>query len=578
MDKTVQKNGVLSLLLLALVALLYGQFLWNPILFDDLPFFMVDMDGKLPVKNFHLELFQLRSLPYATLAWTNNWLGLDLNHFRMGNLLLHGMTAIVLFFFLQSLFLIHLEDEKRERSSQGLSPQAAAFFAVLLFAVHPIATYAVGYLVQRTIVMATLFSLLSLWAYVHGSARQSSIGLWLSVLCYVVAVFSKEHAIMLPAVLVALTVLQHRDWRVKLKERWPIFAALAAVGVIVLLAIKGVLGSVYEIHAAEMLTPAEQAKAYPLSILTQTWLFFKYALLWVMPHSGWMSIDMREPFARSLFSAYLLAASAFLAWGVGACWLLVQRGRAGLAGFGLLFPWLMFFTEFSSVRLQEIFVLYRSYLWVVGAFCLLPVVFAKVNGRTAGAILSAVALAMVPISMERLMVLSQPLFAWDDAEKLVKGRDDLPGAYRIYYNRGNEERELGMIGKAQADYKQAIALNPEFAAAFGNLAGTYASQNDWKTAIDYYQIAIAMDEKKGKLFASAYGNIGVAYSKVEDWPHAVAAFNQALEVFRSAGRPLNGHYLVGRAGAYEKLGEIPASQADYRLACDLAQMGCDKLR
>ena len=35
-------------LLLAILAL-YGQFLWNPIVFDDLPFFMVDEYGNQPV-------------------------------------------------------------------------------------------------------------------------------------------------------------------------------------------------------------------------------------------------------------------------------------------------------------------------------------------------------------------------------------------------------------------------------------------------------------------------------------------------------------------------------------------------
>lgn len=523
-------------MLIALVAALYGQFLENPILFDDLHFFMVDNDGKQPVSAYRFSLFELRSLPYATLAWTKAGFGLDLINFRVGNLLLHAAVVLALFAFLSGLF----AEVYGERSNEtGLPPRLAAFFAALLFALHPVATYAAGYLVQRTIVMATLFSLLALWVYVQGSIRQKPLWLWLSVPFYYLAVFSKEHAIMLPAVLVALTVLLHDDWWAKLKQRWGIFAALVVVAVFVLLARKGLLGSLYEINAAEMLRQNDSELAYPLSIITQSRLFFKYALLWVVPSPSWMSIDMREPFARSLLSPYLFAAGCFVAWGVGAFRLLLKRGRLGLLGFALLYPWLMFFTEFSSVRIQEVFVLYRSYLWVPGAFCLLPMVFAKLNVRMASLILMVVALAMFPISMERLMTFSHPVLLWDDAEKLINGHTDLPGAYRIYHNRGAELLNIGNLDQAIADMKKSIALH-----------------ND---------------------FAEAHGNLGAAYFKKRDWPNAVASFSKALEITQNLDEFLSVRYIYGRAQAFEKMGELEKAQAGYRESCRLVNRGCDKL-
>ena len=578
MTKTLQKNGLLSLLLLALVAGLYGQFLASPVLFDDLQFFTVDINGKLFVRDFRFAWLQLRGMPHATLAWTYALLGADLINFRIGNLVMHGMTVLALFFFLKGLFMAILGDQARSKASLGLSPQAAAFFAALFFALHPVATYAVGYLVQRSTVMATFFSLLALLSYVRGSVKQQAIWLWMCVPFYFLAVFSKEHVIMLPAALVALTILLHDDWRMKLKERWGIFLALAVVGMVVVLTLKGFLGSVYEVNASEMLSAQERARAYPLSVVTQCWLFFKYALLWLFPNSAWMSIDMREPFARSLISAYLLAVLAFAVWGFGAFWLLLRRGNYGLAGFALLFPWLMFFTEFSTVRLQEIFVLYRSYLWVVGAFCLLPLLMAQVNGRIAGVVLSLVALAMAPISMERLMVLSQPLFAWDDAEKLVKDHSDLPGAYRIYFNRGNERLELGMILEAQSDYKKAIELNPNFGGAMSNVAGTYTLLGDWKNAVSAYLASIEIDEKRGKSFALAYGNLGLSYSKLEEWPKAVEALSRAIYISHADGGHFVERDILRRAQAYEKLGDTQKSQADYKLACQLAKKGCDMVK
>jgi tetratricopeptide (TPR) repeat protein len=528
-------NGLIGLLLLVAVALLYGQFLWNPIVFDDLYFFLMDDAGHQPVSDHHFALFEVRSLPYATLAWTKAWFGLDLINFRIGNLLLHAGVVLALFFFLSNLFAQVFGEPDRD----GLSPRLAAFFGALLFALHPVATYAAGYLVQRTIVMATLFGLLAMLCYVHGSVRQRPLWLWMTVPLYYLAVFSKEHAIMFPAALLAITVLLHDDWGKKLKERFAIFTCLAVIAVFVVLAKKELLGSVYEINASEMLRQNEIAIAYPLSAMTQCWLFFKYALLWIFPNPAWMSVDMREPFAQSLLSPYLVAVGCFVAWGVGACWLLLKRGRLGLVGFGLLFPWLMFLTEFSSVRIQEVFVLYRSYLWTVSAFCLLPVLFARVKVRLASFILTMIALTMFVISMERLMTFSHPMLLWDDAEKLVKNRTDLLGASRIYYNRGTEMIHIGNLDQAIADLKRSIVLD-----------GT---------------------------LAEAHGNLGAAYFQKGDWSNAITSFSAAIEIAHANGQVVSPRAIHGRAQALEKIGEWQKAQADYKESCRLAKRGCEKL-
>lgn len=523
-----------ALLLVVASAALYGQFLWNPIVFDDLPFFMVDNQGNQPVSSYHFSLVELRSLPYATLAWTKDWFGLDMIGFRIGNLLLHAASVLALFYFLEKLFGAVLG----ERNEASLSPRLAAFFSSLLFALHPVAVYAAGYLVQRTIVMATLFSLLAMLAYVQGSVRNKPLWLWASVPLYYLAVFAKEHAIMLPVALLALTILLHADWLAKLKQRWGIFLALVLIAVTVVLAKRSLLGSVYEIHAQEMPGGAEGKLSYPLSVMTQSWLFFKYAWLWLFPNPDWVSVDMREPFARLLFSPYLAAAGCFALWGACGLWLLLKRGRAGLAGFALLFPWLMFFTEFSSVRIQEIFVLYRSYFWAAGAFCLLPAVFARANARVAGVILTFAALAMFVVSMERLATFSHPVLLWDDAEKLVHGRPDLPGSYRIYYNRGTEYIKIDQYDRAISDLKRSIEL--------------FADQ------------------------PPAHGNLGRAYIKKGEMELAVRAYNKAIQIGIDQQYPPHPKHYLGRANAYEAMKNWAAAAADYEVTCRLVKLGCDK--
>ena len=526
------------MLLVVSIGALYGQFLWNPIIFDDMYFFMLDDTGTQPVSSYQFNLLELRSLPYATLAWTKAWFGLDLINFRLGGLLLHAAVVVVLYFFLSAMMNVVESGSRRQRVDKALPPHWVAFFAALLFALNPVATYAAGYLVQRTTVMATLFSLLTMLVYVHGSVRHKTLSLWLTVPLYYLAVFSKEHAIMLLPALMALTVLIHRDWQAKLKERWSVFMSLTLIAAFVVLSRKGLLGSIYEIDAASVL--ADDGKlAYPLSILTQSWLFFKYVFLWIFPNSVWMSIDMREPFAPSVFSIYLLAGLGFLAWGIGAFWLLRQRGQRGLLGFSMLFPWLMFFTELSSVRAQEVFVLYRSYLWAAGTFCALPVLLVRVNGRVASMRLIPIAMVLFLVSLERLMTLSQPVFIWDDAEKLVKDRQEVPGAYRIYYNRGTEWLNFGNADQAVKDFKQTIVLNKNFPEAYGNLGAAYFNQDDWQNAVDSFTLAIDLAQRNGK--------------------------------------SLSPRYIHGRAQAYEKMGDTQRAQVDYRVSCHLSKRGCEKI-
>ena len=520
-------------LLIFAVATLYGQFLWSPIQFDDRYFFMVDSSGGMPISVFHYSMFQLRSLPYATLAWTTELFGLDLINFRVGNLLLHAAVALSLFYFLKTIFSELCGNQFKE----SLSPSSTAFFAALIFAVHPVASYAAGYLVQRSIVMATLFSLLSMLFYMHGSIRKKPLLVWGCVPLYFLAVFSKEHAIMLPFVLLALTMLLHENWQLKLKQRWGVFAALITIAIFVIWVKKNILGVVYEQEAQHMLQQFEGSDlAYPLSVITQSWLFFKYAALWLLPNPSWLSIDMRESFAHSLSSIYLIAAVGFLGWGGGAFWLLRKRGMVGLLGFGLLFPWLMFITEFSSVRIQEPFVLYRSYLWAVGAFCVFPYIVHRLNMRMATVILLAIALVMFPISMERLLTLSNSVMLWRDAQKLVKGRDDLLGADRIYYNSGTELLRIDRPNEAIPDLQQAVRLNDQ----------------NWE----------------------AYWNLGVAYSKTDNWSRAVDAFSKCVEL--NPDKP-HWKFYHGRAIAFEKMGQLQRAQEDYRRACQLGKRGCEKL-
>ncbi len=535
-----KKNSwwLLFALFLLLGFALYGQFLHNPIVFDDIYFFMLGNDKHSAIETYaNPNWFDLRALPYASLAWSAALFGFDLGHFRVVNLLLHTATVTFLWAFLIRLYR-HVLRAERVIHNQKTTLEVASFITIVWFALHPVAVYAVGYLVQRSMLMATLFSVMSVWAYLQGYEQKRHSWLWVSVACYFLATHSKEHVVMLPAVIVAMLVLLESDWRATLKKQCWIFIGYAVIGVLTLAQIRGVLGHAYEVDASEMLIDGLPEQTMLYSALTQCALFFKYGILWLLPNPNWMSIDMREPLAQSIFSVYGAAVLGYLLYSVAAIKLLLKRGRYGLIGFGMLLPWLMFMTEFSSVRLQEIFVLYRSYIWAIGGVVLLPVVLMQFNQRLLFLLSILLSATLFVFSMERLSTFSHPIMLWSDAEKLVKDHLDLPGVSRIYYNRGTALLNEGNVKGAISGLQMSTKLNPKMSSAQFNLGLAYAKENQHSKAIRMFTLAVTLDKHKTK--------------------------------------PINPHFYLARAISEEALGLLTEAKNDYQMSCFLSNRGCEK--
>jgi tetratricopeptide (TPR) repeat protein len=533
-------SAPLQIFLLALLgAALYGSFLWNPVVFDDIYFFNGTLHAGYLGKIFS---FQLRWLPYATFEWTRALLGLDLIWFHLGNLLLHIANVILLFLFLRRLFELVLPAEPA--GAGPLSARRLAFFASLIFAVHPAAVYAVAYLSQRSILMATFFTLTMLYLFMDAVARDSRWRLMASAGAYLLAGLSKEHTIMAPAVALALLFLLRQPCGQLFRRVWPVFVLYAAIGLFIVFQVKSqnIIGQAYEINGSDMLARLakqdpnfDRTLAYPLSAITQSFLFFKYLLLWIAPNPAWMSIDMVERFATRLWSwPYIAGSVAFVLYPVIALRLLLRRGSAGLCGFGLLWPWLLFATELSTVRIQESFVIYRSYLWMAGWFAVLPFFLQKWPARRATAALVAIVLLMMPMTWNRLSTFSHPLLLWDDAASLLGSKQDRPGVERIYHNRGIAFAGLKLYPRAIEDYSKAIALYPDY--------------------------------------SYAYHDRGAAYFYSKQYRQAVEDFGRAIAL-----KPDNDLSYLGRGMAYEALGDPGAARLDYQKIClrGFAQ-GCGK--
>lgn len=488
-----ERFWLLALLIMPLLAL-YAPGLGYPLVFDDLNAAVLDPSKRRALLDGGGGI--VRWLSNASFIWTVDIFGWFLPLLRLQNLLLHCANVILLYTLLQALFNAVLG-----RSATNVSRHRWwAALGALWFGFNPAAVYATAYLIQRSTLMATCFSLLALHGALRAMQAERARGLWAvaAALAYVMALLSKEHAVLLPALMLAmaLLLLPQVQWR---RWRWFLLVlALAAVGFAVLR--RATIAQPYEGHALAMLGMQEVMSgqrlteyAYPLSVLTQCGLFFKYLLLWIVPLPEGMSIDMHPALFLSIWGGgQLVALLGFGAWGVAGILLLRRGGAAGLAGFGLLWPWLLFGTELATVRVQEIFVLYRSYLWMAGLPFLIPLALTSISPRIVRLLVPALLIGLVPPAWDRLYSFSSNLRLWTDAVEKSGGRLNVLNG-RAWMYRGVARMKAGDLSGGGADLEQAMKLDPWFAEPYGNRAVIALRQGRLDDALRDSNYALEID-------------------------------------------------------------------------------------
>src|SRR5262245_30872621 len=444
--------------LAVLAAALYLPYLGNPPVFDDRYF----LSGQQFAEHASFPLgLGLRHPPYFTLAFVHTVWG-SIEAHRIVSLLLHIGCAWALYALLRALQLGRL----------------AAFAGAALFAVHPVAVYGAGYLMQRTIVVATLFALLALLAFLRGVRTQQLSDAVPAAVLYSLAVLSKEHAIFLPAAAAALLLLSRTSLYFAVRYTLLFFALCAPAAIFVVLRVRGVIGEAYEPHLESIVeqisaSPGLESVTSPWlgSMLVQTAMFFRYLWTWLLPSTGDMAIDLRVDFADYWAPGVALpTVLAFIALPSLALFLLLRRSRASLVAWGFLYVWILFAIEFAAVRFQEPFVLYRSYLWAPGIAVALAAGLDRLPRRLLVALLVPALALLAWQANDRLKTFSSGLAVWEDAAAKLP-EEPVPGGYRPLYEVGREYLYAGRAQDAVEVTERCIRLYPKlFECAFARAA------------------------------------------------------------------------------------------------------------
>jgi tetratricopeptide (TPR) repeat protein len=477
-----------------------------------------------------------RFLSYGSFFWVEALVGEGWWKQRVVNLALHFTTAIMLFKFYRTL--IPFIQDKNPLTSRLQAPEVAnrdlvVLLSVAFFALNPMAVYAVAYLIQRSILMATLAVVLGLWFFTRALISGQKKFFALAFLAYVAALAAKEHALLAPLCAVPLYIFIRRPTVRQMLRMASTGTALTIIAGGGFALIYGqIVGTAFDEFSKAFLTQLEELspgigeRAWPLSILNQMHLFTQYGWRWLLPLPGALSIDLRPPFPLSLLSyphifgalAYLLTLFA----GIGA--LLRWRDARSLVGLSLLIALILHGTEFAVVWIQDPFVLYRSYLWAIGIPGLLIALLygAPTKSLLIGAPLVATLLTVG--SIERVLSLASPINAWGDAITKLSDDPRSVGRWRPYLNRGEAYMDSEMYEAAIRDFSAADKLgDPGQYAQFNRGAALYMLKKP-VLAISAFDLA----EKKDYSDPDLYYQRGLAQLAVRNFKAAHIDFDQAL--------------------------------------------------
>lgn len=528
---------IFILLLAAATIAVYFPSLGNELVFDDRRL----TDGSIFGVFGNILVLRPRMLSYGSFVWLRSLVGDGWWAQRLVNVVLYiGVASGLYVLFTQLLTSDRFSQEIQSDADFLPSKRAALRVGVVLFALNPVAVYAVAYLVQRSTVMAALFVVLACIAWVRGLVSKRYYWLGLALLCYVLAVMSKETAVMAAALAIPLYVFVARPgWK-----RIVLIVSLSLIPILVvvwiLLKVYGsIIGTAFDegsrlsAQQLEALSPGISARLFPLSILNQTALFFRYGFLWFVPNIQWMSIDLRPPFPLSFGSfPHVLGPLGFLTILVGAAWLLLRGSNMrAFLGLCLLIPILLFLSEFVTVWVQDPFVLYRSYLWALPLPGLVALALVGLPPKVIYPIGVLLALLFGGLALDRAVSLKSELTVWSDAiEKIDRNANpSAVGRWRPYINRGAYYLDREMPDYAYEDFSQAEALGEPYGSSRFNMGVSQHLMKKHQDALASFAKAETMGFTEADLYyqrgeslqalgrsAEAYDSYSIALGKPHD--------------------------------------------------------------
>lgn len=445
-----------------------------------------------------------RAANWHPLTWLSHMLDVELFGLRPGghhlmSLLLHGMAAAVLFFFLAAI----------------TGAPAPSLWVALCFAIHPLRVESVAWAAERKDVLAALFWMLALAAYLWYLRRPRGARLVLLTLVFALGLLAKPMLVTLPLILLTLDYwplgrLRHgQDFPRLLVEKAPLLF-LAAISSVVTVKAQG--ASVVSLHVFPAGERISGAAVAAVAYLGKT--------LW--PAS--LSVHYpRPPGGPGL--AITIASLLLLLLACAAAVRLARRLPFLVTGGGWYVVALMPVIGLIQVGDQAMADRY-TYLPSIGLF-LAGIWLLRDLARTRPRLRTALVVAGCITLCSWSVATSRHLRVWANSGTLfTHSLRVAPESWLIHFVYGTVLRDGGEAGKAIEEFQQAASLRPRSAETHFNLGLAYDDRGEAARAVQAYREALRLKPD----YAEAHNNLGAVYGREGDFDGAVEHFRAAVSL------------------------------------------------
>lgn len=423
--------------------------------------------------------------------WTPGW--------HMVNSGFHIADAILLFFVVQLLF--------RNR--------VLALCTALIFLTHPIQVESVVYVNSLGDSLSVFFIFLSILLYLKYRLSNTSALFsrfyYFSVLCYPLALLSKESGILLPAFIgicdfVILNPKKAFLQRILiiLRAIWP-FAVIAVI-YIVLRATKLNFMNSFNFYNEE----TEFTSNYWLRLLNFFQVLQIYFGLIFVPY------DLRVERILEVPKTFFQPAVAFGGVIFTALVALAARNwkKRPVVTFGILWFFIgLILTSNLFVAINAL--VYEHFLYVPLVGIAIVLVWLIQNYAQRHGLQKTLTKAFILLLIVYSALSIKRIYEWRTAigfyEALVKHS---PNSYRVINNLGMEYADKGIHDKAESVYLRAVDLDPKNPVGYHNLAGTYRDTGRVELAIQTFHKVLELDPQ----FIFSYKSLAQIYYDRKDYP------------------------------------------------------------
>jgi tetratricopeptide (TPR) repeat protein len=460
--------------------------------------------------------------------------GTEPNAYHVTNVFMHLLTsALVALICARFLTWVKVNGRKRD---------VLAIFAGALFLLHPLQTESVAYIASRSEVLSVFFcfAAFALFLYHSDGAMRWPRALAIVVL-FGAAVVTKEHTVMLPALVLLTDYFWKRGGLRKNAILYGMFALVGAGGAAF------VLRTLRSANTAGFglkdLSPATY-------FFTQCRVIWIYVRLFLLPFG--QNADPDIPLSRTLLDHGAIAGLAGLIAVVTVAW--IYRKRWPLAAFGVFVFLLLLAPTSSFVPIRDVLAERRVYLPFLGLLLICLEFLRRLRTEQIVWAGAAVAVVCATLTYQRSQVWASSLVLWQDtvAKSPRKMRPRFQLAYAYY-----EQRQCQ---PAAQQYEVASQLEPpdhDLLVDWGlalNCAGRY------QEAIYKLQQALMLRKT-----AHGYAELGMVYAKSGRMPEALQELARAEQI-----NPRFEMIYVYRGNIAELAGDRAAAAREYQRALAIA--------